>query len=147
MNNKSRSTSFSRISSKSFSTQFTTDNQLLSSTRNPIQNKKVFDNNNRRKEVIPTPNRPKLIDNSFAINIEMNTPLHNETELVMNNEERIQENTLCSTMKNKFLESFNKDTKVDNESDSQCVAVNSSRQLTLDEVVDTGDALLLDQKS
>ncbi|CAF4525491.1 unnamed protein product, partial [Rotaria magnacalcarata] len=50
-------------------------------------------------------------------------------------------------MKNKFLESFNKDTKVDNESDSQCVAVNSSRQLTLDEVVDTGDALLLDQKS
>ncbi|CAM4835826.1 unnamed protein product [Rotaria magnacalcarata] len=51
---------------------------------------------------------------------------------------------LCSLPNLRCLET---NTKVDNESESQCVEVNSSRQLTPDEVVHTGDAHLLDQKS
>ncbi|CAF3354542.1 unnamed protein product [Rotaria socialis] len=52
----------------SLSTQHTTDNSILTSTRNPEENLKFLISNSRRRAILPTPHRLKNFQNLFTMN-------------------------------------------------------------------------------
>ncbi|CAF2937123.1 unnamed protein product [Rotaria sp. Silwood2] len=123
-----------------------TGHNLLSSTTNPEQNNQIHNINERRKALIPTPNRPTHTHKSSETNIELETQFLEKKMNLNNDKEKVrEEHTSCVDIEKNSVE-----TQVNNENfvteiNKNTLMIDSNRQQKIHNVVNTGDVDINEQ--
>ncbi|CAF4153636.1 unnamed protein product, partial [Rotaria magnacalcarata] len=96
------------LSLNSLNTQATTDNSVLTSTKNQEEDIKSYIKNNRRKAILPTPNKPKNIQKLLTMNNKKETNIQEQIVTSIDNR-----NKSCDTKASR--------SDTDNTTDNSCI--------------------------